>query len=71
MPNEKKIKARICELGLSIKAIAVTMNLTAYTLGRKIAGKTPMSLTEARTLQNILKISDDDVVIYFFTHKVA
>lgn len=71
MPNEKKIKARICELGLSIKSIAVEMGLTAYTLGRKISGKAPMSLNEARILQIILQIPDSEVVLYFFTQKVA
>ena len=71
MPNEKKIKARICELGLTIKSVADKMGLTAYTLGQKIAGKAPMSLKEARRLQEILRISDNEVVLYFFTKEVA
>lgn len=71
MPNEKKIKARICELGLTIKSVADEMGLTAYTLGQKIAGKALMTLKEARKLQEILKISDTEVVLYFFTQEVA
>ncbi len=71
MPNSRKIKARILELGLSIKVIAKQMGLTAYTLGRKIAGKTPMSLKEAHMLQVILQIPDNELVLYFFMKEVA
>lgn len=71
MPNEKKIKARILELGLSIKIIALEMDLSAYTLGQKISGKAPMSLKEARFLQKRLSIPDEEIVPYFFTREVA
>lgn len=71
MPNEKKLKARILELGLSIKILATEMNLTPYTLGQKIAGKAPMTLKEARYLKERLQIADNEVVIYFFISKVA
>lgn len=71
MPNSRKIKARIFELGLSIKIVAQQMDLTAYTLGRKISGKTPMSLKEARMLQEILQIPDNEIVLYFFMKEVA
>ena len=71
MPNEKKIKARIVELGLTIKQISYEMGLSAYTLGQKISGKTPMTLKEARQLQKILKIPDNDIPLYFFTQAVA
>lgn len=71
MPNEKKIKARIVELGLTIKQISYEMGLSAYTLGQKISGKTPMTLKEARQLQKILKIPDNDIPLYFFTQVVA
>ncbi len=71
MPNERKIKAKIVELGLSISLIANEMGISAYTLGRKISGKTPMSIKEARALQNRLSIPDEDIVSYFFDNRVA
>lgn len=71
LPNDKKIKARIVELGLTIREVSIEMGLTAYTLGRKISGKTPMTLREARSLQSILGISDDEIPLYFFTRDVA
>ncbi len=71
MPNEKKIKARIMELGLTIGKIATQMGLSAYTLGRKISGKAQMSLSEAWELMVILKIPESQFTDYFFIHKVA
>lgn len=65
MPNERKIKAKITELGLTIGGIAKKIGVSPYTLGRKIAVKTPMSIREARLLQKELQISDQDVAAYF------
>ncbi len=71
MPNEKKIKARIVELSLTIKILADEMGLSAYTLGQKISGKAPMTLKEARYLKDRLNIPDEEVVVYFFIRQVA
>ncbi len=71
MPNEKKIKARIVECGLTIGEIAVEMGLTAYTLGKKISGKAVMSLPEAWQLMRILKIPEAQFKEYFFDCEVA
>ncbi|MBE6745872.1 MAG: helix-turn-helix transcriptional regulator [Ruminococcaceae bacterium] len=71
MPNEKKIKARIYECGLTIQAIAAEMGLSPYTLGQKISGKAQMTLKEARYLQRKLEIPDSEVTLYFFTNQVA
>lgn len=68
MPNGKKIKARILEEDLTIAKISSEMGITAYTLGQKILGKTPMTVCEARFLQQKLKIPDNDIVTYFFNH---
>lgn len=65
MPNERKIKAKITELGLTIGGIAKKIGVSPYTLGRKIAVKTPMSIREARLLQKELQISDQDDAAYF------
>lgn len=67
MPNERKIKAKITELGLTIGKIADKIGVSPYTLGKKISGKTPMSVKEARLLQQELHIADQEVAVYFFT----
>ena len=66
MPNERKLKAKILEEGLTIAKISSEMGITAYTLGQKILGKSPMIIHEARFLQQKLKISDNDIGTYFF-----
>lgn len=67
MPNERKIKAKITEMGLTIGKIADKIGVSPYTLGRKISGKTPMSVKEAHLLQKELHIADQEVAVYFFT----
>ncbi len=71
MPNTNKIKARIVEKGLTIGKIANEMGISAYILGQKILGKSPMTLGEARCLQEKLDIPDDELAVYFFTLEVA
>lgn len=71
MPNELKIKARILECGLTIFKIAAMMNLSAYTLGRKINGTAKMTLEEAFALMEILKIPKEEFPSYFFNSEVA
>lgn len=71
MPNEKKLKARIVEEGHTIASLARIMHMSAYTLGRKISGKSPMTIEEAFRLMELLKISDMDFTAYFFACGVA
>ena len=66
MVNTNKIKARIVEKGKTIAKIAGDMNLTPYTLGKKIRNQSAMTLKEADELQQILEIPDDDFCLYFF-----
>lgn len=66
MLNEKKIKAKIIEEGLTIAKISSEMRITAYTLGQKILGKSQMTIQEARFLQHKLKIPYDEISLYFF-----
>lgn len=71
MPNEKKLKAKIIEEGLTIAKISSEMGITAYTLGQKILGKSQMTIQEARFLQHKLKIPDNEIALYFFSQEVA
>lgn len=71
MVNTLKIKGKIAENGKTIQEISREMNLSAYQLGKKIAGTADMTLSEADTLQSILKIPDADFLDYFFSRQVA
>lgn len=69
MPNQSKLKGRIVECRTTIGEISKKMDLSAYQLGKKIAGTAPMTLTEANQIQEILGISDADFQEYFFCSK--
>lgn len=66
MVNSNKIRARIIEVGKTIAKISGDMNMTPYTLGRKISNQSDMTLNEANKLQQLLDISDADFNAYFF-----
>lgn len=71
MPNTDKLKGRIVEKRLTIAKIANEMGISAYILGQKILGKSPMTLGEAQFLQKRLDIADEELAVYFFTLDVA
>ncbi len=66
MINSNKIKGRIVEKGLTIQIIAPQMQITPYTLGKKISNESPMTLDEALKLALILDITPEEIIEYFF-----
>lgn len=64
--NAQKIKGRIVEEGSSISKAAKFLGITPYTLSKKLSGRAPMTLDEARGLKEMLNISDGEINIYFF-----
>lgn len=66
MVNSLKIKGKIVEQDTTISKLAAEMGLSAYSLGRKIGGKSIMTLDEADKLQNLLNIPDCEFKSYFF-----
>jgi len=66
MINTNKVRGRITELGLTIQIIAPQIGVTPYTLGKKIANESPMTLDEALKLSIILKIPERENFEYFF-----
>lgn len=66
MINTAKIRGRIVEKGLTLQSLSKVMNISPYTLGRKISGKSKMTLEEAELLQRFLAIPDGKFEEYFF-----
>lgn len=66
MVNTLRLKARIVECNETIGSVAIKMNLSNFTLSRKIRNLTSFTLNEAQKLQEILKIPDEEYVRYFF-----
>lgn len=71
MVNTNKIKARIVELGLTQKDLAVPLSLSLPTVSQKINNKRSMYICEAFIIAEILNIPDEQFRDYFFTQQVA
>lgn len=56
----------IKESGLKKEFIARELDISLTTLNNKLSGRTEFLVTEARRLQILLKISDDDFMKIFF-----
>lgn len=66
MINTRKIKSRMCELGLTQKDVANALHIAQSTANQKINNIRPMDLQEAEDLSKILKIDAMDFAEYFF-----
>lgn len=66
MVNSVLIKARARELGLRQVDIADRLELRQPTLNQKINNIRPMTLEECAKLAEMLKISGNEIVEYFF-----
>lgn len=71
MINSNKLKAKIIENGYNNQTLAPLIDITAYTLGQKIANKTPFNLGEVSELQKLLKLEENEIIEIFFTNEVA
>lgn len=66
MINTAKIRGRIAEKGLTLQSLSKELNISPYTLERKISGQSKMTLEEAELLQRFLAIPDGNFEEYFF-----
>lgn len=66
MVNSNKLKGRIVELGLTQKDLAKALGIATTTISQKINNVRSMSLNEAFTIADILKIPDEQFREYFF-----
>lgn len=66
MLNTRKLKARMVELGLTQKDIAVALKIAPATASQKINGIRPLYLDEAQTVAEVLEIDDKSFGDYFF-----
>lgn len=69
MINSAKLRGRIVEKGKTMQLLAPKISCTPYTLGQKIANKTPMQIEEATIIANQLEIPDNEITEYFFYNR--
>lgn len=67
MVNNNKLYARIIELGLTKREIADKMELSYTTIINKFNGKVDWTLNDAYKLRDILAITDEEIIPYFFS----
>lgn len=71
--NINKLRARFVELGLSVEDVADRMGINRSTLYRKMSnrdGKT-LTISDAKQLADILRLSAQDINDIFFGGNVA
>lgn len=71
MVNSKKLKDRAKSLGIRQVDIAKALDLQQSTVNQKLNNVRPMTLQEAETIAEILKITGEEFASYFFAGSVA
>ena len=66
VPNTRKIKGRMAELGLTQKDIAEKLDLSQATVSQKISGSRPLYLDEAQKIAELLCIEDEEFRSFFW-----
>ncbi len=66
--NDRKIKAKMVELGVTQKDLAKVLGISVQNLNAKLNGRNIMNIEEAAKITKILKL--DDPIGIFFTNNV-
>lgn len=66
MVNTNKIKGKIAENGYTQESLANAVGMSRTTLRRKIEGNTDLTVSEVEALCKALKISENELLLYFF-----
>lgn len=66
MVNTEKVKGRIVEMNTTIQKLAPKCSYSAYTLGKMISNKTPMTLDVSKTLSEELHITREEIPDFFY-----
>lgn len=66
MVNTEKVRGKIVEENQTIQKLAPKCKYTAYTLGKMIANKTPMTLEVSKILAEELHIDRKEIPDFFY-----
>ena len=64
--NFNKLKGKIVECGLNQGKVANAIGLSHTSFSLKINGKRDFTLTELQTMAKFLRMTPDEVYLYFF-----
>ena len=69
--NMAELKAAMARKNISIPQLANLLKISKKTIYSRFSGETDFSLSEIRKIAVILELSNDDIMVIFFTEKVA
>lgn len=69
--NTLELKAAMARKDISIPRLAELLGMSKKTIYSRFSGDTDFSLSEIRKIAKILDLSNEDILIIFFTGKVA
>lgn len=73
MINERKIKGRMVEMGLTQKDVASkdVWDCALPTVSQKLSGARPIFLDEANALAKLLKLTEMEYYEFFYADRIA
>lgn len=71
MVDTNSLIKRIKESGIKKESISATLGISIGSLNNKLAKRTEFTLPEAKALQKILGLSDDEAIRVFFAEAVS
>lgn len=69
--NFAELKAAMARKGISIPRLAELLGISKKTIYTRFSGDTDFTLKEIKRIAEVLELSDEDILIIFFTEKVA
>lgn len=69
--NTSELKAAMARKDISIPKLSELLEINKKTMYSRFSGETEFSLSEIKKIAEVLELSNEDILIIFFTEKVA
>lgn len=69
--NISELKAAMARKDINIPKLSELLEINKKTMYSRFSGKTEFSLSEIKKIAEVLELSNEDILIIFFTEKVA
>lgn len=69
--NISELKAAMARKDISIPKLSELLEINKKTMYSRFSGETEFSLSEIKKIAEVLELSNEDILIIFFTEKVA
>ena len=69
--NVSELKAAMARKDISIPKLAELVEINKKTMYSRFSGETEFSLSEIKKIAEVLSLTNEDILIIFFTEKVT